>query len=131
MKIVKAQDMGEMKDSLIGRDAKVLLENAEQIIPELLCFVRGPCGTVWSRWWCPRIHRGMHGHISHATRRGRRVACLLTTRVQLFAASIGQGCGSKPASCLASVAIRLECDVTNMSHTTGRQEDRASREQST
>ena len=43
MKIVKAQDIGEMKDSLTGRDAKVFMESAEEIIPELLCFVHTPC----------------------------------------------------------------------------------------
>ena len=42
MKIVKAQNVGEMKDSLTGRDAKVLMESAELIIPELLCFVHAP-----------------------------------------------------------------------------------------
>ena len=41
-KIVKAADVGEMKDSLIGRDAKVLMEQAEEIIPALLCFVHTP-----------------------------------------------------------------------------------------
>ena len=42
MKIVKAKDMGEMKDSLIGRDAKVIMEKAAVIFPELLCFVHAP-----------------------------------------------------------------------------------------
>ena len=46
MKIVKAQDVGEMKDSLIGRDAKVFMENAQEIIPELLCLVHLPKADV-------------------------------------------------------------------------------------
>ena len=46
MKIVKAKDVGEMKESLIGRDAKVFMESAHEIIPELLCFVRKPKAEV-------------------------------------------------------------------------------------
>ena len=42
VKLVKAKDMSEMKDSLIGRDAKVLMDRCEEIIPELLCFVHAP-----------------------------------------------------------------------------------------
>lgn len=39
MKIVKATNVTEMKQSLCGRDAKVLLENALKHIPHLLEFV--------------------------------------------------------------------------------------------
>ena len=46
MKIVKANDVGEMKESLIGRDAKVFMEKAEEIIPELLCFIHTPKDAV-------------------------------------------------------------------------------------
>ena len=46
MKIVKANDVGEMKQSLIGRDAKVFMDRAEEIVPELLLFVRMPKADV-------------------------------------------------------------------------------------
>ena len=46
IKIVKANDLGEMKESLIGRDAKVFMDSAEEIIPELLCFLSSPKPTI-------------------------------------------------------------------------------------
>ena len=46
MKIVKAQNVGEMKDSLTGRDAKVMMDKAEEILPELLLFAHADNAEV-------------------------------------------------------------------------------------
>ena len=46
IKIVKAQSVGEMKESLIGRDAKVMMDKAEVIIPELLIFANASNAAV-------------------------------------------------------------------------------------